>query len=178
MVDSSCTRSSVRAAGSRVHGWPPPYPWSEYPVLASVTTSLVGRQPSGKVGNSGKAQNAGFGQGVRPTLLALLHTGLFSLSDTVPKTYSCYWSFSAPKYLVVPSPFPPLPSPCHYAQPDQPPPSPAPVLMSSPQAHLGLPVIFPSFRGPSHQEEFLCDWGKLFNLSKLQTVPLGRKNEE
>lgn len=25
------------------------------------------------------------------TLLALLHTGLFSLPDTVPKGYSCYW---------------------------------------------------------------------------------------
>lgn len=177
MVDSSCARSSVRAAGSlSLHGTAsPPYPWSEYPVLASSNHLPCWKTAIRKVWNSGKAQECGLRSGLTHALGAyILACSLYLTLFLRP--IPCYWSFSAPKYLVVPSPFLRSPSPCHYAQPDQllhHLSTCADVLL---QAHLGLPVIFPSQR-PLHQEEFLCDWGKLFNLSKLQTVPLWEENE-
>lgn len=49
------------------------------------------------------------------------------------------------------------------------------VLMPSPPSSSWPSCHLPILQRPLHQEEFLCDWGKLFNLSKLQIVPLGKK---
>ena len=52
------------------------------------------------------------------------------------------------------------------------------VLMPSPPSSSWPSGRLPIIQRPLHQEEFLSDRGKLFNLSKLQIVPLGEKMRE
>ena len=89
MVDSSCARSSVRAAGS-------PSSWHSPRHLSPGQSTLC--WALGTTSNSHQeCRNSWESPEIRAfevrgqtTLLTLLHTSLFSLPDTVPKAYSCY----------------------------------------------------------------------------------------
>lgn len=99
VVDSNCAGSSVRAAGSP-RSWHSPPPPTHTHTLSLVRVACVGLQETPplledshqKFGNSWESPGMrAFEVRGQTTLLALLHTGLFSLPDTVPRAYSCYW---------------------------------------------------------------------------------------
>lgn len=100
---------------------PPPYPWSEYPVLASSNHLPCWRTAIRKAGIPGKAQECGLlRSGVRPRswrcyiLACSLYLTLFLRPIPVIGNFLLLntWWFRHPSLH--------SPSPCHYAQPDQP----------------------------------------------------------